>query len=147
MNTLNNSAECPLMQRNELWSRRRCSGAAIASAEMTLVTDINALLLAAVSGCVSPPRKMCFTVPVFLEAQHWGNISPGVNKRHYVLLIILNKYVAANMTRSHPDDLWRAFLTAGFLLCSLSAPQTFGRKLRSTRPIIGGRTEKPVTQI
>lgn len=50
------------------------------------------------------------------------------------------------MTRSPPDDLWRAFWQLNSFVQPVCAADIW-RELRSIRPIIGGRTAKPVTQI
>lgn len=96
------------MEKDELWSWRRCGKAAIGSAEMTLVDGHKQGFR--FQPCLAPylhPANV-FPRPVFWRLS-WGNVSPGVNKRHYVLLIILNKCVDTNMTRSHSGDLWSAF--------------------------------------
>lgn len=87
---------------------------------------------------------MCFTAR--FSGSSAGEHQPGVNTRDYVLLIILNKYVDTNMTRSPPDDLWRAFWQLNSFVRPVCAADIW-RELRSIRPIIGGRTAKPVTQI
>lgn len=94
-------------------------------------------------------QQMCFTappLPFFFLGSSAGEHQPGVNKRHYVPLIILNKYVDTNMTRSPPDDLWRAFWQLNSFVQPVCAADIW-RELRSIRPIIGGRTAKSVTQI
>lgn len=49
-------------------------------------------------------QAMCFTAHSVSRGSA-GEHQPRVNKQHYAFLIILNKYVDTNMTRSHPDDL------------------------------------------
>lgn len=49
-------------------------------------------------------KAMCFTACAVSRSSA-GEHQSRVNKQHYVLLIIPNKNVDTNMTRSHPDDL------------------------------------------
>lgn len=77
-----------------------------------------------VRRCIS--TKQCVLQPaMFLEAP-LGEHQPQGNKQHYVFLIILNKYVDTNMTRSHPDDLWRTIWQLNCLSFSLFVLHTFG---------------------
>ena len=85
-------------------------------------------------------KAMCF-----LAVSRNGEHQPRVNKQHYVLLMIRNKNVDTNMT---PSSRWfmKKVMTAelSFIL-SVCAAHVW--REAPVRPIIGGRTEKPVTRI
>lgn len=89
--------------------------------------------------------KQCVLQPaLFLEAQ-LGEHQPRVNKQHYVLLIILNKNVDTNMTLSSRWFMKNAMTAElSFILVCLRCTRL---EEALVRPIIGGRTEKPVTRI
>lgn len=120
---------------------------------MTLVTDINAVSVSAVSGSVSPPSKCVLQPPFFFSFSgssklklSWGTSAWGKQAAlcpsDYSKQICGHKYDTLSSR-------WfmKSVLTAEFFCGACLRRRHVWSKPRSIRPIIGGRTAKPVTQI